>query len=452
MARLGATFIDLYLTFIGLIRSFRVRAEMKGDRPEQTFVQAFLDLLERQSRERGFHAFAELSKASAAFDTILAVNFPQAHHADLWLLPEMFGRGLQHQIPVGRMSGGVNKRLVQQFRMPGFPLVLATTDVLQEGEDLHVFCRRVIHYGITWTPSAMEQRTGRIDRIGSLVQRELDGRTHPPEGDELIQVYYPHLEDTVEVFQVRRVLERLNKFLRMTHRGERAAETDDSRVNVDREALRPVVTVPHIEGLLESAFPVPALWLRGVAMATDIHRPDVGAIEEALQEWWRGFVAHWGVRVERGGSLRRVAGTIAIQDWRCCPVTQVDPARPVRQQPFVLALVSHRASGVTLVECSSPVGRLDLDDSGELDRLYELQQRLGLVRIAVEHDLRTRLYEVSVLGDRMFHLDTVQPEELEYLVRHTVEAADAIEMEMIGEDRSAEEWFRELDGTEKDQA
>ena len=452
MARLGATFIDLYLMFIRLIGSFRIRAEMEGDRPEQTFVRAFLDLLERQSQEAGFHAFAELSKAATAFETILSVNYPDAHHADLWLLPEMFGRALQHQIPVGRMSGGVNKRLVQQFRMPGFPLVLATTDVLQEGEDLHTFCRRVIHYGITWTPSAMEQRTGRIDRIGSQIQRELDGRPHPPVDHELIQVYYPHLEDTVEVFQVRRVLERLNKFLRMTHRGEKAAETDDSRVNVTQEALRPVVTVPPIQGLLESAFPVPDPWLRGVAMATDIHRPDIGAIEERLQEWWRGFVEHWGVRVEHGSSPRRLAGTMAIQDWRCCRVTHLDPVRSVRQQPFVLVLVSHRAGGATLVECSSPVGRLDLEDDRELDRLYERQQRLGLVRIAIEHDLKTHQYEVSVRGDRMFHLDTAQPEELEDLVRHTVEAADAIEMEMIGEDRTAEEWFRELSETEKDQA
>ena len=97
------------------------------------------------------------------------------------------------------------------------------------------------------------------------------------------------------------------------------------------------------------------------------------------------------------------------------------------------------------------MGRLDLDDDGELDRLYERQRRLGLVRIAIEHDLKTHLYEVSVRGDRMFHLDTVQPEELEHLVRHTVEAADAIEMEMIREDRSAEEWFRELSEMEKDQ-
>ena len=74
--------------------------------------------------------------------------------------------------------------------MPGFPLALVTTDVLQEGEDLHTFCSRVIHYGITWTPSAMEQRTGRIDRIGSLFQRAFDGLELEPSDSDWIQVYY----------------------------------------------------------------------------------------------------------------------------------------------------------------------------------------------------------------------------------------------------------------------
>ena len=42
------------------------------------------------------------------------------------------------------MSEGVNQRLVRQFRMPGLPLVLVTTDVLQ---------------GETCTPSAGASHT-----------------------------------------------------------------------------------------------------------------------------------------------------------------------------------------------------------------------------------------------------------------------------------------------------
>jgi nucleotidyltransferase/DNA polymerase involved in DNA repair len=37
--------------------------------------------------------------------------------------------------------------------------------------------------------------------------------------EDLLQVYFPHLEDTVEVLQVRRVLERMNTFLRLMHEG-----------------------------------------------------------------------------------------------------------------------------------------------------------------------------------------------------------------------------------------
>ena len=81
-------------------------------------------------------------------------------------------------------------------------------------------------YGIAWTPSAMEQRTGRVDRIGGLVQRRLDGSPGPAEAEDFIQVYYPHLRDTVELLQVRRVLRRLNRFLRLIHRGDHPVGAD----------------------------------------------------------------------------------------------------------------------------------------------------------------------------------------------------------------------------------
>ena len=44
----------------------------------------------------------------------------------------------------------------------------------------------------------MEQRIGRIDRVRSQTDRRLSGQPSAPKGDELLQVYYPHLEDTVE--------------------------------------------------------------------------------------------------------------------------------------------------------------------------------------------------------------------------------------------------------------
>ncbi|HXV59908.1 MAG TPA: helicase-related protein [Vicinamibacteria bacterium] len=446
MSRLGASYIDLYLTAIRRLGSFGTRKEMDAEQPERVLTEDFIELLTRQSTTPGFHAFRELSGAAAAFETLLSVNFPDAHHVPLAELPEMFGRSLQHQVPVGRMSGGVNKRLVQQFRMPGFPLTLVTTDVLQEGEDLHTFCRRVIHYGITWTPSAMEQRTGRIDRIGSLVQRHLDGRAHAPGDDELIQVYYPHLRDTVEVLQVRRVLVRLNKFLRMIHRSENLSDTDESRIDIAQEAIRRLEEVPRIEGLLESAFPVHPPWLCGTALACDIQRLDITALERHLGELWSSLVETWDLAVESTGNPRRLAGTVALSSGRCIRADERSTPSVERRQPFTLELRSLIAGDATLLECTSPVGQIDLDDPDESDHLYELQQRLGAVRICAVHDFIRRKYEVSVKGDRVFHLDTTCYAEIERLVLRTVETADLIESEMLDRDSEPEAWLR---GTEE---
>lgn len=58
------------------------------------------------------------------------------------------------------------------FNAPLLPDILVCTQVGQEGIDLHRHCRHVIHYDLGWNPAAIEQRTGRTDRIGSKAARE----------------------------------------------------------------------------------------------------------------------------------------------------------------------------------------------------------------------------------------------------------------------------------------
>src|SRR5206468_6618701 len=106
---------------------------------------------------------------------------------------------LRAQQPIGGMSGQVNQTVVRQFRMPAYPFVLITTDLLQEGEDLHLFCSDVYHYGIAWMPSSMEQRIGRIDRVRSQTERRLTALSDQIDPQNLLQVYYPFLRETVEV-------------------------------------------------------------------------------------------------------------------------------------------------------------------------------------------------------------------------------------------------------------
>lgn len=68
------------------------------------------------------------------------------------------------QFAVGMKGGDINKTALSQFKTPGHPAVIVCTDILKEGEDLHLFCDDVMHYGIAWTSGDLEQRVGRVDR------------------------------------------------------------------------------------------------------------------------------------------------------------------------------------------------------------------------------------------------------------------------------------------------
>jgi hypothetical protein len=98
------------------------------------------------------------------------------------------------------------------FNTPLLPDILICTQVGQEGIDLHRHCRHVVHYDLGWNPAAIEQRTGRVDRIGSKTARErkiameVNGNNHLSE-DQLpgLDIAMPYLAGTYD----ERMFERL---------------------------------------------------------------------------------------------------------------------------------------------------------------------------------------------------------------------------------------------------
>lgn len=148
----------------------------------------------------------ELKQIIVDFDKIISTNFSDRSKVQ---------RALYGQYPINGASGFHKRdisRVATQFRMPGYPYVLISTDVLKEGEDLHLYCKDVYHYGIAWNPSDMEQRTGRIDRINSSCYFDLkkEGKRN---FDNSLQVFYPYLADTLEVNQVAKVFNKMNDFI-----------------------------------------------------------------------------------------------------------------------------------------------------------------------------------------------------------------------------------------------
>lgn len=112
---------------------------------------------------------------------------------------------------VGVVGGGDHSRLIRQFNTPGMPWVVVATDCMREGVNLHLFCDRVMHYGVAWTAGDLEQRVGRVDRYFSLLERRLyEAAAHDREAIAAVKldVYYPHLRDTLERRQIEVVLQK----------------------------------------------------------------------------------------------------------------------------------------------------------------------------------------------------------------------------------------------------
>ena len=103
-------------------------------------------------------------------------------------------------------GSGAHRTATRQFRTPSLPRVIVCTDTLKEGVDLHLFCDRVLHYGVAWTSGDLEQRVGRVDRFFSQIERRLSAEGAPP--DVELHVGYPHVVSSLERGQVERVIER----------------------------------------------------------------------------------------------------------------------------------------------------------------------------------------------------------------------------------------------------
>ena len=103
------------------------------------------------------------------------------------------------QLILGDTKADARNRAFVGFNTPLLPEILVCTSVGQEGIDLHRHCRHVVHYDLAWNPATLEQRTGRIDRIGcaALRERELDKRKQQ-QTHSFLEVDVPYLAGTYD--------------------------------------------------------------------------------------------------------------------------------------------------------------------------------------------------------------------------------------------------------------
>ena len=72
--------------------------------------------------------------------------------------------GIRPAVLHGGMTPADRSRVQHAFNERGGTLL--ATDAASEGLNLHHRCRVVMHYELPWNPSRLEQRAGRVDRLG----------------------------------------------------------------------------------------------------------------------------------------------------------------------------------------------------------------------------------------------------------------------------------------------
>lgn len=175
---------------------------------------------------------------------------------------------------IGRSGRIANIHAVSQFKFPSHPNILICTDVLKEGVDMHLFCDRVMHYGVAWTSGDLEQRIGRVDRFGSLISRRLQlHHARSALAAPRLDVAFPYLDGTLDKYQVNRVIrEKIVSDQRMDlgKRKDELGEVDLADLSGDES---PALVSPEVTSKGGGVFFPPGVFIRisGVGEELRLH-------------------------------------------------------------------------------------------------------------------------------------------------------------------------------------
>lgn len=299
VCRLDHPFVDLY--------SLRASRGKRDDgSADDRLIAEFVSLLLKQSRQpHAFSSYTILRDLCLNLSLVLKQNFEEAGDKKLAELTAYFTRQLQPLSPVLGATGensASRSAIARKFRMPGYPRVLISTDVFQEGEDLHTFCDSVIHYGISASPIALEQKVGRVDRIASMAHRSMHA-AQANINDHFIQVVFPHIRESLEFLQVRQAARNLNQFLlSMNKVGDNQPPASTTVDLAEQLRDRSPIEEPLAE-LLKSPFEITDARLQG--------KDHIDALQTA-DEVMRARIGHVQSLVE--SALRRRTGADVV--WR----------------------------------------------------------------------------------------------------------------------------------------
>lgn len=157
-----------------------------GDEREEV-AESLMGPLTRQLVERSNEmvSLSELIAHDSKFDRLSKIlrHFFSEHPEEKVVLFSTFRATLSYlkerldEIGISNISltgeyKGPKDEVIQAFRAPDGPSVLLSSEVGGEGVDLQ-FSRMLVNYDLPWNPMRVEQRIGRIDRLGQRSEKVL---------------------------------------------------------------------------------------------------------------------------------------------------------------------------------------------------------------------------------------------------------------------------------------
>ncbi|MER9876811.1 SNF2-related protein [Mesorhizobium sp. M0195] len=128
------------------------------------------DLAELEKNDAKYRALREFLAGELAKDPAEKFVIFAFYRGTLkYLARRLKADGIRAGLIMGDM-GSSKDAVIQDFALSEGPSVLLSSEVGSEGIDLQ-FCRFVVNYDLPWNPMRIEQRIGRLDRLGQKAER-----------------------------------------------------------------------------------------------------------------------------------------------------------------------------------------------------------------------------------------------------------------------------------------
>lgn len=159
---------------------------------ELRLLDQAMEALERVKHDSKARVLIErLSDLFADHPEDKVIVFTEFRETQRHLEAELANRGWDVHLFHGQMNPAEKDRAVERFRNDAGPQILISTQAGGEGRNFQ-FCHLLVNYDLPWNPMKIEQRIGRVDRIGQ---------------QEVVRIFNLWVKDTIE----ERILDVLEK-------------------------------------------------------------------------------------------------------------------------------------------------------------------------------------------------------------------------------------------------